>query len=147
MKRVSSTAVAELDAMDRRFNADSQSEDPYNTAMARASHPLAGPYSRLRAFYDSLDHACNSGARMFSYASEHEHSVYWAPRLLLGAGPLAAAFARFGKVGPGHPRWAYWPSPTTTDTSDRYDVPIGGITWHVKDGYFQRSSSARQSSW
>lgn len=40
-----------------------------------------------------------------------------------------------------------WPSPTTTDTFDRYDVPIGGITWHVKDGYFQKSSSAKQSSW
>jgi hypothetical protein len=26
--------------------------------------------------------------------------------------------------------------PTTTGTSDRYDVPIGGITWHVKDGCF-----------
>ena len=40
-----------------------------------------------------------------------------------------------------------WHSPTETDTFDRYDVPIGGITWHVKDGYFQKSSSARQSSW
>lgn len=40
-----------------------------------------------------------------------------------------------------------WPSPTTTDTFDRYDVPIGGITWHVKDEYFQKSSSAKQSSW
>jgi hypothetical protein len=40
-----------------------------------------------------------------------------------------------------------WPSPTTTDTFDRYDVPIGGITWYVKDGYFQKSSSAKQSSW
>jgi hypothetical protein len=40
-----------------------------------------------------------------------------------------------------------WHSPTTTDTFDRYDVPIGGITWHVKDGCFRKSSSARQSSW
>ena len=37
----------------------------------------------------------------------------------------------------------FWPSPTTTDTFDRYDVPIGGITWHVKDGCFQKSSSPR----
>ena len=42
---------------------------------------------------------------------------------------------------------AVWPSPTTTDTFDRYDVPIGGITWHVKDGCSQKSLSARRSSW
>ena len=41
----------------------------------------------------------------------------------------------------------FWHSPTKTDTFDRYDVPIGGITWHVKDGCFQKSSSARRSSW
>lgn len=103
MKRVSNTVVAELDAMDRRFSADNQLEDPYNATMARAGHPLARPYRRLRAFYDSLRYASNSGARMFSYASEHEHAAYWAPRLLLGAGPMAAPFERFGKVGPGHP--------------------------------------------
>jgi hypothetical protein len=40
-----------------------------------------------------------------------------------------------------------WHSPTTTDTSDRYDVPIGGITWHVKDGCSQKSLSAKQSNW
>jgi len=40
-----------------------------------------------------------------------------------------------------------WPSPTTTDTFDRYDVPIGGITWHVKDEFSQKSLSAKQSSW
>lgn len=36
--------------------------------------------------------------------------------------------------------------PTSSDTFDRYDVPIGGITWHVKDGFFQKSLSVRQSS-
>ena len=40
-----------------------------------------------------------------------------------------------------------WPSPTRTDTFDRYDVPIGGIKWHVKDECFQKSLSAKQSSW
>jgi hypothetical protein len=40
-----------------------------------------------------------------------------------------------------------WHSPAKTDTFDRYDVPIGGITWRVKDGCFRKSSSARQSSW
>lgn len=39
-----------------------------------------------------------------------------------------------------------WPSPSVTDTFDRYDVTIGGITWHVKDGYFLKSLSAKQSS-
>ena len=39
-----------------------------------------------------------------------------------------------------------WPTPTSSDTFDRYDVPIGGIIWHVKDGCFQKSLSARQSS-
>ena len=43
--------------------------------------------------------------------------------------------------------WQGWPSPTMTDTFDRYDVPIGGITWHVKDGCSQKSLSAKQSSW
>ena len=42
---------------------------------------------------------------------------------------------------------AGWHSPSMTDTFDRYDVPIGGITWHVKDGCFRKSSSARRSSW
>jgi hypothetical protein len=37
-----------------------------------------------------------------------------------------------------------WHSPTSSDTFDRYDVPIGGITWHVKDSCFQKSSSARR---
>ena len=32
-----------------------------------------------------------------------------------------------------------WPSPSVTDTFDRYDVTIGGITWHVKDGCFLKS--------
>lgn len=40
-----------------------------------------------------------------------------------------------------------WPSPSVTDTFDRYDVTIGGITWHVKDGYFLKNLSAKQSSW
>lgn len=40
-----------------------------------------------------------------------------------------------------------WPSPGMTDTFDRYDVPIGGITWHVNDGYFLKSLSAKQSNW
>ena len=40
-----------------------------------------------------------------------------------------------------------WPSPSMTDTFDRYDVTIGGITWHVKDGCFLKSLSAKQSSW
>jgi hypothetical protein len=39
-----------------------------------------------------------------------------------------------------------WHSPSVTDTSDRYDDTIGGITWHVNDGYFQKSLSAKQSS-
>ena len=43
--------------------------------------------------------------------------------------------------------WPGWPSPTRTDTFDRYDVPIGGIKWHVKDECFQKSLSAKQSSW
>ena len=49
--------------------------------------------------------------------------------------------------GHRHPQLKPWPSPTTTDTFDRYDVPIGGITWHVKDGCSQKSLSARRSSW
>jgi hypothetical protein len=40
----------------------------------------------------------------------------------------------------------HWHSPTMTDTSDRYDDTIGGITWHVNDEYFQKSLSAKQSS-
>jgi hypothetical protein len=45
------------------------------------------------------------------------------------------------------PEGANWPSPSMTDIFDRYDVPIGGIKWHVKDGCFLKSSSANQSSW
>lgn len=41
----------------------------------------------------------------------------------------------------------WWHSPTKTNTSDRYDVPIGGITSHVKDGCSRESLSTRQSSW
>jgi hypothetical protein len=41
---------------------------------------------------------------------------------------------------------ADWPSPSATDTFDRYDVTIGGITWHVKDGCFLKSLNAKQSS-
>lgn len=37
-----------------------------------------------------------------------------------------------------------WPSPSMTDTFDRYDVTIGGITWHVNDVCFLKSLSAKQ---
>lgn len=38
-----------------------------------------------------------------------------------------------------------WPSPVLTDTSDRYDVTIGGNACHVKEGCFQKSLSAKRS--
>ena len=37
-----------------------------------------------------------------------------------------------------------WPSPSMTDTFDRYDVTIGGTTWHVNDVCFLKSLSAKQ---
>lgn len=39
-----------------------------------------------------------------------------------------------------------WPSPVLTDTSDRYDVTIGGNACHVNEGSFQKSLSAKRSS-
>ena len=36
-----------------------------------------------------------------------------------------------------------WPSPMTTDTFDRYHVTIGGFSWHVNEGHFLKSSSAK----
>ena len=55
-------------------------------------------------------------------------------------------FSKSDKRRKLRPEGKTWPSRTTTDTFDRYDVPIGGITWHVKDGCFQKSLSAKQSS-
>lgn len=59
----------------------------------------------------------------------------------VGAFTWSTAYAAYLCLG------VIWPTPTTADTFDRYDVPIGGITWHVKEGCSQKSSSARQSSW
>jgi len=36
--------------------------------------------------------------------------------------------------------------PPSTDTFDRYDVPIGGIAWHVKDGAEVSVGSEKVSS-
>jgi len=52
--------------------------------------------------------------------------------------------ARRRVVGAREKAAELWPSPSVTDTFDRYDVTIGGITWHVKDGYFLKSLNAKQ---
>lgn len=62
-------------------------------------------------------------------------------------GELSYDFPHYGEYQTQIEDMNEWPSPSMTDTFDRYDVPIGGITWHVNDGYFLKSLSGRQSSW
>ncbi|MGB7195776.1 MAG: hypothetical protein WBD81_20160, partial [Collimonas pratensis] len=70
-----------------------------------------------------------------TYGSAVQVSYFWSSRLVMaGAAKLAHV-------------WNEWPSPIVTDTFDRYDVTIGGITWHVKDGYFLKSLNAKQLNW
>lgn len=86
------------------YNKDyNQQERRSDLLMVGLGHPYAEDYKKLRAEYDKLKYACNSGTRYIVYGNEDEHAMLGAPRLSLARHPIG--LRGFQVVYPASPIW------------------------------------------
>lgn len=76
--------LADRHAMYGHFRQDERSSTRF---MADNGHPDAGAYEKLRAFFDTLRFACNSSARLYTFADPGNQAQYWAPSLTVSWRP------------------------------------------------------------
>ena len=101
---ISKSVLFELETTHEMYGDYNQQERDDCVFMAKSGHPFAEPYKALRAFFDGLKYACNSGARYYSYRNAHESAEYWAPKLQVSWHP-SGALRKFGSIFPAHDNW------------------------------------------
>lgn len=133
MKPLPSAITAELNELHRTYADYNQREPKDDRTMRDAGHPLSHHYHSLRSFFDRLRYACNSSARLFSYANVHERSEYWAPGLTLSWWPQGEAFSDFGHVYPAHSGWhAYIAAAAAADWPAGVEPGLDPGSWYVR---------------
>ncbi len=126
-----SDRLENLKATHRQYCAYNQVERADCKLMSRLGHPWTEGYTGLRAFFDSLKYACNSGARLFAYEDAAECAEYWAPRLELSWQPQD--IKGFSRVYPSDPQWeSYIQACADAGWPKGCGAWLEAGTWHIR---------------